>query len=31
MEYAEIDKTSDDEVTGVNWLDTVQHMLLFFG
>jgi hypothetical protein len=31
MEYEEIDKTSDDEVTGVNWLDTVQHMLVFFG
>ena len=30
-EYEEIDKTSDDEVTGVNWLDTVQHMLVFFG
>ena len=31
MEYEEIDKTSDDEVSGVNWLDTVQHMLEFFG
>ena len=31
MEYEEIDKTSDDEVSGVNWLDTVEHMLEFFG
>lgn len=31
MEYEEIDKTSADEVSGVNWLDTVEHMLVFFG
>ena len=31
MEYDEIDKTSDDEVDGVNWLDTVEHMLEFYG
>ena len=31
MEYEEIDKTSADEVSGVNWLDTVEHMLVLFG
>ena len=31
MEYDEIDKTSNDEVKGINWLDTVEHMLVFFG
>tara|TARA_Y200000002_G_C22672865_1_gene660830 strand:- start:2255 stop:2542 length:288 start_codon:yes stop_codon:yes gene_type:complete len=31
MEYDEIDKTGDDEVEGVNWLDTVEHMLEFYG
>jgi hypothetical protein len=31
MEYEEIDKTSADEETGVNWLDTVEHMLVLFG
>ena len=30
MEYDEIDKTSNDEVQGINWLDTVEHMLVFF-
>ena len=31
IEYDEIDKTSADEETGVNWLDTVEHMLVLFG
>ena len=31
MEYDEIEKTGDDEVDGVNWLDTVEHMLEFDG
>ena len=31
MEYDEIDKTGDDEIDGVNWLDTVEHMLEFYG
>ena len=31
MEYDEIDKTGDDEVEGVNWLDTIEHMLEFYG
>ena len=31
MEYDEIDKTGDDEVDGVNWLDTIEHMLEFYG
>ena len=31
MEYDEIEKTGDDEVDGVNWLDTVEHMLEFYG
>ena len=31
MEYDEIDKTGDDEVDGINWLDTVEHMLEFYG
>ena len=30
MEYDEIDKTSNDEMKGINWLDTVEHMLVFF-
>ena len=29
MEYDEIDKTSNVEVQGINWLDTVEHMLVF--
>ena len=31
MEYDEIDKTGDDEVDGVNWLDKIEHMLEFYG
>ena len=31
MEYDEIDKTGNDEVDGVNWLDTIEHMLEFYG
>ena len=31
MEYDEIDKTGDDEIDGVNWLDTIEHMLEFYG
>ena len=31
MEYDEIDKTGDDEISGVEWLDSVEHMLEFFG
>ena len=31
MEYDEIDKTGDDEISGVKWLDSVEHMLEFFG
>ena len=30
-EYDEIDKTGDDEISGVEWLDSVEHMLEFFG
>ena len=30
MEYDEIDKTGDDEMEGINWLDTVEHMLELF-
>ena len=30
MEYDEIDKTSNDEAQGINWLGTVEHMLVFF-
>ena len=30
MEYDEIDKTGDDEIDGINWLDTVEHMLELF-
>ena len=30
MEYDEIDKTGDDEMDGINWLDTVEHMLELF-
>ena len=31
MEYDEIDKTGDDEISGVEWLNSVEHMLEFFG
>lgn len=31
MEYDGIDKTGDDEIDGVNWLDKVEHMLEFYG
>ena len=31
MEYDEIDKTGDDEISGLEWLDSVEHMLEFFG
>jgi hypothetical protein len=31
MEYDQIDKTSADEETGINWLDKVEHMLVLFG
>ena len=31
MEYDEIEKISDDEVDGINWLDTVEHMLELYG
>ena len=31
MEYDKIDKTGDDEVDGVDWLGTVEHMLEFYG
>ena len=31
LEYDDIEKTSDDEVDGINWLDTVEHMLEFYG
>ena len=31
MEYDEIDKTGDDEISGVEWLDSIEHMLEFFG
>ena len=30
MEYDEIDKTGDDEISGVEWLDSIEHMLEFF-
>ena len=30
-EYDEIDKIGEDEVDGLNWLDTVEHMLEFYG
>ena len=30
MEYDEIDKTGDDEISGVEWLDSIEHMLDFF-
>ena len=30
MEYDEIDKTGEDEIDGINWLDTVEHMLELF-
>ncbi len=31
MEYDEIDKTGDDEISGVDWLDSIEYMLEFFG
>ena len=31
MEYDEIDKTGDDEISGVDWLDGIEYMLEFFG
>ena len=31
MEYDEIDKTGDDEIAGIEWLDSIEHMLEFFG
>ncbi len=31
MEYDEIDKTGDDEIKGVEWLDSIDYMLEFFG
>jgi hypothetical protein len=31
VEYDEIDKTGDDEIPGVEWLDSIEHMLEFFG
>ena len=31
IEYDEMDKTGSDEETGVNWLDTVEQMLVLFG
>ena len=31
MEYDDIEKTGQDEVTGLSWLDQVEHMLEFFG
>ena len=30
MEYDEIDKTGDDEIKGVEWLDSIDYMLEFF-
>ena len=30
MEYDDIDKTGQDEVTGLSWLDRVEHMLELF-
>ena len=31
MEYDEIDKTGDDEISGIDWLDSIEHMLEFSG
>ena len=31
MKYHDIDKTGDDEISGVDWLDRIGHMLQFFG
>ena len=31
MKYHDIDKTGDDEISGVDWLDSIEHMLEFFG
>ena len=30
-EYSSIDAIGDDEVTGLEWLDSVTHMLEYFG
>ena len=30
-EYASIDAIGDDEITGLAWLDSVTHMLEYFG
>ena len=30
MEYDEIDKTGNDQISGVEWLDSIEHMLEFF-
>ena len=30
IEYDEIDKTGDDEISGIEWLDSIDHMLEFF-
>ena len=30
-EYGSIEKTGDDEITGLTWLDSVTHMLEYFG
>jgi hypothetical protein len=30
MEYDEIDKTCDDEISCVEWLNSIEHMLEFF-
>ena len=30
VEYDEIDKTGDDEIPGVEWLDSIEHMLECF-
>ena len=31
MEHDDIEKTGQDEVTGLSWIDQVEHMLEFFG
>ena len=30
MEYDEIDNTDDDKISGIEWLDSIDHMLEFF-
>ena len=30
MKYDEKDKTGDDEISGVEWLNSIEHMLEFF-